>query len=64
MEVLHRTGLQFFEVMPFCVCSDLVCLLIFRRLTGEAYGPIWDFKGPITSVDYRHILLGNSDSIP
>ena len=62
LEVLHRAGVEFFEVIPFCVCAGLVCLLVFRALTGEPYGGIWDFEAPITAVDWRHILLGASAS--
>ena len=58
LEVLHRAGVEFFEVIPFSVCAGLVCLLVFRALTGEPYGGIWDFEAPITAVDWRHILLG------
>ena len=58
LEVLHRAGVEFFEVIPFSVCAGLVCLLVFRKLTGEPYGGIWDFEAPITAVDWRHILLG------
>ena len=56
--MLHRAGVEFFEVIPFSVCAGLVCLLVFRKLTGEPYGAIWDFEAPITAVDWRHILLG------
>lgn len=47
-------------IIPSNVASaaGLVCLLIFRALADLPYGPIWDWSQYITSVDYRHILLG------
>lgn len=40
--------------------AGLVCLLIFRSLSDMAYGPIWAWHRTITSVDARHILLGQN----
>lgn len=58
LEVLHSSGLQFFEMATFAVTAGVVCLLIFRALTGLSYGPIWAWEESITSVSARHILLG------
>ncbi|KAK9829338.1 hypothetical protein WJX72_005245 [[Myrmecia] bisecta] len=59
LEVLHRTGLQFYEVATYAVATGTICLVVFRALSGLPFGSIWDFQTADPSVlDYRHVLVG------
>ncbi|CAL8470569.1 g10111 [Coccomyxa elongata] len=58
LEVLHRTGLQFYEVATYAVATGVICLAVFRGLKRESFGAVWDFKVPFVEVDSRHIILG------
>ncbi|CAD7703151.1 unnamed protein product, partial [Ostreobium quekettii] len=58
-EVLHRMGLQFFEVLNYAVMCALICLFVMRGLWGlERFGAIWAFIDKMGEVDSRHLLLG------
>lgn len=60
LEVLHRTGLQFYEVATYAVATGVICLAVFRGLKRESFGAVWEFKVPFLEVDSRHIILGES----
>ena len=55
-EVAHRTGLQFFEALPFGVSAGMVTLLVFRGLLGLKFGPIWEFEENETETELQHFL--------
>ena len=56
--MLHRTGLQFYEVATYAVACGVVCLAVFRGLSQEAFGAVWIFKQDLLTVDWRHIVVG------
>jgi hypothetical protein len=58
LEVLHRTGLQFYEVATYAVATGVICLAVFRGLKMESFGAVWEFELPFLEVDSRHIILG------
>jgi len=58
LEVLHRTGMQFYEVATYAVSCGVICLAVFRALKREAFGAVWDFEHPFVEVDSRHIVVG------
>lgn len=58
LEVLHRTGMQFYEVATYAVSTGVICLAVFRALKQEAFGAVWDFEMPFLEVDSRHIVVG------
>ncbi|KAK9806589.1 hypothetical protein WJX73_005358 [Symbiochloris irregularis] len=58
LEVLHRTGMQFFEVTTYAVCCGVVCLAVFRGLAQKPFGDVWIFKQSLLIVDWRHIVYG------
>ena len=58
LEVLHRTGMQFFEVATFAVFCGVACLVVFRGLAGEAFGAVWVFKEGMQSVEWHHVVFG------
>ena len=56
-EVAHRTGLQFFEALPFGVSAGMVTLLVFRGLLGLKFGPIWEFaENGTTETELQHFF--------
>lgn len=55
-EVLHRTGLQFFEAITFGVSSGLITLLVFRGTLGLKFGSIWEFEGEINEIEFLHFV--------
>ena len=57
-KVLHRSGLQFFEVASYAVATGLVALVVFRALLQRPFGAVWDFPAAFPEVDYRHVILG------
>ncbi len=57
-KVLHRSGLQFFEVASYAVATGLVSLVVFRALLQRPFGAVWDFPAAFPEVDYRHVILG------
>ena len=57
-QVLHRSGLQFFEVASYAIATGLVALVVFRGLLQRPFGAVWDFPDAFPEVDYRHVLLG------
>ena len=59
-KVLHRSGLQFFEVASYAVATGLVALVVFRALLQRPFGAVWDFPAAFPEVDYRHVILGAS----
>lgn len=59
-KVLHRSGLQFFEVASYAVATGLVSLVVFRALLQRPFGAVWDFPATFPEVDYRHVILGAS----
>lgn len=58
LEVLHRTGMQFYEVATYAVSCGVICLCVFRALKRTAFGAVWDFETPFLEVDSRHIIVG------
>ena len=60
LEVLHRTGLQFYEVATYAVGTGVVCLAVFRGLKLASFGAVWSFDIPFVTLDSRHIVLGES----
>ena len=64
LEVLHRTGMQFFEVATYAVCCGVVCLAVFRGLAHKTFGAVWIFKQSLLSVDWRHIVYGEAALLP
>lgn len=60
LEVLHRTGMQFFEVSTYAVACGVVCLAVFRGLSGKTFGAVWDFQASLLAVDWRHIVYGET----
>ncbi|KAK9836389.1 hypothetical protein WJX84_004459 [Apatococcus fuscideae] len=58
LEVLHRTGMQFYEVATYAVACGTICLTVFRFLTGSPFGQVWAFPEGFPIVDYRHVLFG------
>lgn len=57
-QVLHRSGLQFFEVASYAIATGLVALVVFRGLLQRPFGAVWDFPDTFPEVDYRHVILG------
>lgn len=57
-QVLHRSGLQFFEVASYAIATGLVALVVFRGLLQRPFGAVWDFPAEFPEVDYRHVILG------
>ena len=57
-QVLHRAGLQFFEVASYAVTTGLVALVVFRSLLQRPFGTVWDFPAEFPEVDSRHVLVG------
>ena len=58
-EVLHRTGLQFFECITFGVSSGLVTLLVFRGILGLKFGSIWEFdEEGNEETEFLHFMAG------
>ncbi|KAL3161825.1 hypothetical protein ABBQ38_008915 [Trebouxia sp. C0009 RCD-2024] len=60
LEVLHRSGMQFYEVATYAVATGALCLVVFRALSGLPFGAIWEFTqaAPHFHVDFRHVILG------
>lgn len=60
LEVLHRSGMQFYEIATYAVGTGALCLVVFRALSGIPFGAIWVFTqaAPQFHVDFRHVLLG------
>ncbi|KAK9821879.1 hypothetical protein WJX74_008487 [Apatococcus lobatus] len=58
LEVLHRTGMQFYEVATFAVACGTICLTVFRGLTRAPFGQVWAFPEGLPVVDFRHVLFG------
>lgn len=56
--MLHRSGLQFFEVASYAIATGLVALVVFRGLLQRPFGAVWDFPDAFPEVDYRHVILG------
>lgn len=56
--MLHRSGLQFFEVASYAVATGLVGLVVFRALLQRPFGAVWDFPVGFPEVDWRHVILG------
>ena len=56
--MLHRTGLQFYEVATYAVATGVVCLAVFRGLKLASFGAVWTFDIPFDTLDSRHIVLG------
>ena len=56
--MLHRTGMQFFEVATFAVFCGVACLVVFRGLSGEAFGAVWAFNTNFTQVEWHHVVFG------
>ncbi|CAM9457455.1 unnamed protein product [Chrysoparadoxa australica] len=44
LEVLHRTGYQYFEVAPYSVAAGVLCLVVYRGLQFDSFGAIWPFE--------------------
>ena len=59
LEVLHRQGLQFFEIAVYGVTSGTICLVVYRGLSWVAFGQVWQFPVEFPVVDFRHVLAGN-----
>jgi len=57
-EVLHRTGLQFFEAITFGVSSGMITLLVFRGTLGLKFGPIWEFEETASNLELEHFIAG------
>eukprot|EP00210_Caulerpa_lentillifera_P003493 g3333.t1 len=57
-EVLHRTGLQFFEALTFGVSTGLICLIVYRGILGLHFGPIWEFHDGFEYTELKHIFTG------
>lgn len=57
-EVLHRTGLQFFEALTFGVSTGMICLTVFRGILGLHFGPIWEFEEGFEHSELKHIFTG------
>lgn len=49
---------QFFEVATFAVFCGVSCLVVFRGLSQESFGAVWDFKSDLQSVDWHHVVIG------
>lgn len=65
LEVLHRTGMQFYEVATFAVACGTICLTVFRGLTRAPFGQVWAFPEGLPVVDFRHVLFGeHSCAVP
>ena len=63
-QVLHRSGLQFFEVASYAIATGLVALVVFRGLLQRPFGAVWDFPAEFPEVDFRPchsgcVLLAN-----
>lgn len=58
LEVLHRQGLQFFEVSIFSIACGTICLVVYRGLSMVPFGQVWTFPMPFPVVDFRHVLVG------
>ena len=56
--MLHRTGMQFFEVATFAVFCGVACLVVFRGLSGETFGAVWVFIDDLVQVEWHHIVFG------
>ena len=54
----------FKQVATYAVATGALCLVVFRALSGLPFGAIWEFTqaAPHFHVDFRHILLGGSQS--
>ena len=60
LEVLHRTGMQFFEVATFAVFCGVTCLVVFRGLSQASFGAVWVWTENLQSVDWHHVVLGEA----
>lgn len=58
LEVLHRQGLQFFEIAIFGIACGTICLVVYRGLSLMPFGQVWTFPIAFPVVDYRHVLVG------
>lgn len=44
--------------MTACVQTGMLCLVVFRGLSGFTFGQIWPFEEGLGAVDARHIMVG------
>ena len=58
LEVLHRQGLQFFEIAVYGIATGTICLVVYRGLSGMPFGQVWAFPQEFPVVDFRHVLVG------
>ena len=58
LEVLHRQGLQFFEISIFGIACGTICLVVYRGLSMMPFGQVWYFPQNFPIVDFRHVLIG------
>ena len=58
LEVPHRMGLEYFEVVSHALAAGAVCLAVFRAFGLLPFGDIWQWAEHLDVVDTRHVLLG------
>ena len=63
LEVLHRSGMQFYEVAIYGIACGAVCLVVYRGLSGMPFGQVWTFPEAFPVVDFRHVLIGRRLSL-
>lgn len=58
-EVLHTSGLQFYESLTYSVLSSVLCLAVQRGIWSlHEFGTVWIFDDLMKHSDTRHILVG------
>lgn len=58
LEVPHRMGLEYFEVVSHALAAGVLCLAVFRGLGLQAFGQIWVWPEVLAEVDARHVAVG------
>ena len=64
MASIYLRKCECIQVATYAVGTGALCLVVFRALSGIPFGAIWQFSdaAPHFHVDFRHVLLGGSQT--
>lgn len=57
-EVLHRTGLQFFEALMYAMSGSMVSLIVQNSILDISVEPIWIFEDIHNKITILHMTAG------